>query len=371
VTATATAGAPAPAAQPTQVLASVPPTLIPGNAPTTTEARPIDLRQVFAALSDLKANPGHEEARQVLAALTNITMTGSNSLPATGVLRENWLGELYQGIGYEREYITLGTLGTDIHAAGKKGFRTKRGTSGTPIAGPDGIPNAGTWAGNKAEINSYNGFTQTAASTLLRFAVGNDIGREFYDLPGGAEVVEAFLKLLIEDYLYWSDTNALAAIVTAAGTPVAPATAKFSAAYPDAIGQVIQGILAVKAKKTDQRRDIPTFGILNAAAYEDIAYAAGGEENMPAFVSLALSTNSEGTADGSVQLVQGDIGIDDTPAVLVGAKRAIEFDELPGGPLHVDALHLANGGIDRAVHGYLQTFVPRTEAFVLIGTADV
>lgn len=52
------------------------------------------------------------------------------------------------------------------------------------------------------------------------------------------------------------------------------------------------------------------------------------------------------------------------------SRRAIEFDELPGGPLQIDALELAKGGIDRAVHGYLQKFVVRPEAIVTVGVAD-
>jgi len=360
------AGAPAPAPVPATLLAGAP-----GAPAATTTPRPVELGTLFAAFQRVRSHTGSAEDETLLAALTDIKISGSGALPASGVLRENWLGELYNGIPYEREYITLGTLGTAITAAGKKGFRVKRGTSGSPIAGPDGIPNGGTWAGNKAEINSYAGHSSTIASTLLRFAVGDDIGREFYDLPGGEESVEAFLKLLLEDHLYWSDTNALGAWVTAAGTPVAPATALYSTAYPDSVGMVIQGILAVKAKKADGRRDVPTFGILNEVAYQDVAYAAGGPENLPAFVSLVLSTNSEGLADGNVQLVQGDTGIDDTASVIIGAKRAIEFDELPGGPLKVDALDLAKGGIDKAVHGYLQTFVVRPEAVVLVGVADV
>jgi hypothetical protein len=351
-----------------QPAATIPATLRTTDA-AQVEARAVDSRQVLAAISDYKANPGDAAAMQVLAALTDIKLTGSGSLPgSTSLLQPAWLGALYQGVPYVREYITLGNLGTNIAAGGKKGFKISRGTSGTPIEGPDGIPNGGTWAGNKAEINSYNGFTTALTSTLRRFAVGHDIAREFFDLPGGAEFVEAFLQLVLEDHLYWSDTSALADIVTAAGTPVAPAT--YPADYPDAMGMLIQGILAVKARKADGRRDVPTFAIANELAFAELLYAAGGPENLPEFVSIAVSTNSNGTADGNVQVVQGDIGVEDTAAVIVGAKKAIEFDELPGGPLVVDALEVAKGGIDRAVHGYLQTFVVRPEAIKLIGVAD-
>jgi hypothetical protein len=377
VTATTTAaGAPAPATEQHVTAGAVPATMLPGApaAPARTEDRGPDTRHVLAAIAAFKADPGDRAAEQVLAALTDITLTGTNSLPGNGsnsLLQPAWLGALYQGVPYEREYIQLGNLGTDITAGGKKGFQVKRGTSGTPIAGPDGIPNGGDWAGNKAEINSYNGHTSPITSTLDRFAVGNDIAREFYDLPGGAEFVEAFLSLILEDHLFWSDTKALEKIVAAAGAPIAPTTAAYSTAYPEAVGMLIQGILAVKARKADGRRDVPTFAIVNELAYEEMAYAAGGEEALPAFVSLVVTTASRGTVDGNVQVVQGDIGIADTAAVIVGAQRAIEFDELPGGPLRVDALEVAKGGIDRAVHGYLQTFIPRPSAIVAVGTADV
>ncbi|MBN9141084.1 hypothetical protein [uncultured Microbacterium sp.] len=346
---------------PQTVLASAPQT------PATTTPRPVDLRQVFASIAAVKADPGDQENTQVLAALTDIKISGANALPTTDVLRPNWVGQMYDGIPYEREYINLGNLGTDISAAGKKGFKVKRGTTGSPIPSPAGIPNGGDWAGNKTEINSYNGFTQTAVSALRRFAVGHDIAREFYDLPGGAEVVEAFLKLVLEDHLYWSDMWALFDLQSAAGIPIAAGT--YPTDYPAALGQLIQGILAVKARKADGRRDVPTFAIANDEAYAQLVYAAGGEQHLPAFVKIAISTNSSGTVDGDIQVVQGDTGITGSPSVIVGAKRAVEFDELAGGPLIVNALELAKGGIDRAVHGYLQTFPVRDEAVVIIGTA--
>jgi hypothetical protein len=340
------------------------------GVPNTLAAKPaitapkVDLQQVFAAISTMRTNPHDEGARQVLAALSDIKISGAGALPAAGVLRENWLGALYQGIPYIRQYITLGKTGTDITAAGKKGYKVHRGTSGAPV---DSYASTGSWNGNKAAIGSGTGWTETAASTLARFAFGEDIAREFYDLPGGAEVIEAFLKLIAEDHLVWSDDLALAAWVTAAGAPVAPSAA-IPEDYPEALGLLMQGILAVKAKKSDNRRDKPTFAILNEAAYTELTFTPF--EKIPEYIKFSVSTDQEGTADGDVRLVVGDIGIEDTPAVLVGAQTAIEFDELGNGPLYVDALNIANGGIDKAVHGYLQTFVVRPEAVVLVGTAD-
>ena len=368
----------APAQEPNQegasnVTATAAPTTIPGVPQVlaaehaTTEPRPVDRRQVFAAIAAVRANPNDRESVQVLADLQDIKFDGDGALPAAGVIRPNWLGKLDEG-SYEREYIDLGNHGTDISAGGKSGYKIKRGTAAQPIAGPAGIPNGGNWAGNKSDINSYAGRTQLIGSSQRRFAVGDDIAREFYDLPGGAEVVDSFISLLQEDYLYWSDMWALYDLIYTAGAPVAAKA--YPTDYPVAVGMLIQGILAVKKRKGDGRRDVPTFAIANDDAYEALAYAAGGAEHLPAFVNLAISTASSGTVDGNVTVVQGDNGITGSQSVTVGAKRGIDFDELPGGPLSINALDLARGGVDKAVHGYLQTFTRRPEAFVTIGAAE-
>lgn len=318
--------------------------------------------QILAAIATLRSNPGDSAAHQVLAALQNITIGGSGSLTSPGVMQPNWVGELADGLAYVRQYVPLHKLGTNITAEGKKGFKIARGTSGSPLVNFDG-----SWAGNKTDIPSGVGRTSTQSSTLDRFAFGADIGREFYDLPGGIEVLDAFLKLVLEDHLYWSDQKALALIQATAGAPVAPKT--FPTDYPGTLGMILQGILAVKRPKADNRRDKPTYAILNPVAYEELLYTPF--ENVPEFIKFAVNTDGTGTADGDVIVVEGETGIEDTPSVIVGADYAIEFDELAGGPIHVDALEIAKGGIDRAVHGYLQKFVRRPEALVLIGTADV
>lgn len=355
--------------KPAEVTASavtpVPPTMTPTAPAATTNSRQPDTAKVLAALKSLRTTPNDASAVQVLAALGDIPMAGANALPASGVLRENWLGPLYQGVPYQREYINLCNLGTDITAAGKAGFRVFRGTDGAP----GDAPGAGAWAGFPSDINGYQGSTDILRSTLARFAIGNSIDRALFDLPGGSEVVASFLQLIIEDYLVWSDERARQTIISQA-VPVVAATAKYPTNYPAALGQLIQGILAVKAKKSDKRRDVPTFAIANDSAFEALAYAAGGEQNLPAFVKLALSTSGAGTVDGDVTVVNGDTGITGSASVVVGASLGIDFDELAGGPLVIDALELARGGIDKATHGYLQTYVKRPEAFAHIGTPD-
>lgn len=349
---------------------AVPATARSGAPLATVNARQTDLQTVFAAFAAAKdgfkfGGTAPEDATAVLAALSDITLTGPGSLPAGGdVLQENWVGQLYQGIPYERQYINLGTLGSGITAAGKKGYTLERGTAGAPVQHFDG-----SWAGNKTPIKSGVGFTASQVSELFRFAFGVDIAREFFDLPGGAEVVEAFLRLIVEDHLVWSDEIALDTWVQVAGAPIAPRVypGVDGHDYAGSMGQLIQGVLAVKAKKADGRRDTPTFAIANELAYEEMIYTP--KDLVPEFVTFGANTSEGITADG-LRIVVGDTGIEDTPSVIVGSSKAVEFDELAGGPLHIDALDLARGGVDKAIHGYLQRFIVRPEAVVHIGVAD-
>lgn len=345
--------------------ATVPSTLTPPVPAGQTSPRDISLSQVLASIVALKTNPMDDGARAVLAAMADVPMTGAGALPGAGVLRENWLGKLYQGIPYVRQFIQLGTLGTDITAAGKAGFRVFRGTNGAA----SNIPGQGAWGGFPNQLNGYQGSSDVLRSVLSRFALANAIDRAYTDLPGGEEALASFLQLVIEDHLIWSDRIAREDLISQA-VPVAAATAKYPDNYPAALGQLIQGILSVKKRKNDQRNDVPTFAIANDAAFEQLAYAAGGDQNLPEFVSIALSTAGTATVDGNVEVVNGDTGITGTPSVVVGAQAAIDFDELPNGPLVIDALELARGGFDKATHGYLQRFWKRPEAFAHIGTPD-
>ncbi|KNY07921.1 hypothetical protein [Microbacterium sp. GCS4] len=349
-----------------EVTASAVPATQRKGAPTiTTTERERDHRDVFAALAAIKRNRHDSDALEVLAAFSDITVGGANALPTGGdVLRPNWLGKLYQGIPYEREYIDLATLGTDISLGGKAGYTIHRGTAADPLDRFDG-----SWAGNKAAIKSGVARTLKKASSLDRFAFGNDIGREFWDLPGGEEVIEEYIALIVEDHLRWSDELALDVIRTVAGDPIAPTEYPGVAGhdFPDALGQMIQGIMAVKRKKADGRKDVPTFVIANEAAYEELLYTP--KDLVPEFVKFSASTDGEGNADG-LRLVMGDTGVENTPSVIVGSGKAIDFDEIAGGPLKIDALDLPRGGVDKAVHGYLQTFIVRPEAIVHIGIED-
>ncbi|WP_144719248.1 hypothetical protein [Agrococcus jejuensis] len=329
-----------------------------GNAVAPTTATEADVQKaeelganaVFAAMTAVMHGHGSEKAQaeQMLAALSDIKHTGSGALPATGVLQPAWIGEAWKGRAYQRKYITLGTQGT-IAAMDAKGFVLDQGTALVQ-----------EWAGNKTQLPTGTASTSLVASVLTKYGFAADIAREFFDLPGGEEVIAAFWRGVLESYARITDRKALSFIVQAAGAPVAAAT--YPTDYPAALGMLMQGILAI-----EDAEDTPTFAIMNTAAYQQALFT--GHEKIPEFVNFDFGTKGEGTADG-FRVVRGDIGIENTPAVLVGSKQGIRFNEIGETPIQVDALDVARGGVDRAAVGYLQTLIERPASFVLIGTAD-
>ena len=64
----------------------------------------------------------------------------------------------------------------------------------------------------------------------------------------------------------------------------------------------------------------------------------------------------------------GTLGDHMTYNSVIDAKNAIEFREQGTTPIQLDALDIAKGGVDKAVIGYMETFVVRPESLVLIGT---
>lgn len=335
---------------------------------------------LLASLSPRLTGDAATVATTLLAALNNINLSGGQTGSANGQVlsnigQPNWLGIVNPARTYTPQFMSLGIEGSDISLHGKVGFDVKRGTSGSEQT-LAAAATAGEYAGAGAAVASDKFFSGTRSSSLHRFAKGEAFDRAWFDLAGGEQFIAAALALLDEEANYWADDKARALWVTTAGTAVAPKalTAILGAdnplvdSYPPALARVVQGVVALRLPGADGRSDVPTFAIVNQIAYEQLAYY-GFVNDLNKF-EANVGTNRVGSIDG-LSVVVGDIGIDDTAAAIVGCDYALQFDTLPGGVLHVDALELANGNVDRAVHAYLQTFVAREQAAVLVGTADV
>src|SRR5690606_33749411 len=126
----------------------------PASTPAaTTQPRPVDLRTLFAAMNRARVRQATQEnmtllashsaalggspdqiASTLMAALSDIKISGTNALPVGGAaIQPNWVGQIDQGITYERQYVPLAKTGTNITAEGKKGYKVKRGTASSPV----------------------------------------------------------------------------------------------------------------------------------------------------------------------------------------------------------------------------------------------
>ena len=368
VTATATEPGQTPAsALPNTLLAGAPT----GAAPDAAKDKEIDLGSIFAAMESLRSGGGDREAAAtLLAALSDIKaeaaggLTGANS----GVLQPAWVGRLWQGRRYVRKYLDLAThLYGGIQLGGRKGFKLDQGTA---LVTP--------WAGNKTDIGSGNGTTSVFSSTRRQYGWAADVAREWFDLEGGAEVIQALFEGVIDSYAKITDEDALKDIFTAASKTaaaldrlVAPATlpagTPANSQYYPAYVQLIQAIEAIS-----DANDTPAFAVVNPVAWAQLLYTP--KELLPEFVSLSLTAGSgEANLDGKVKVVKAPQSFfagttAANPQVLAGAKNAIEFREQGTTPIQLDALDIAKGGVDKAVIGYMETFVVRPESLVLIGT---
>lgn len=315
-----------------------------------------DAREVFTLMAS--AMQGDEEARTLLAALTDIKTAPATAGTLGAVIQPAWLGEVWAQKTYQRRYMPLINQG-QIVAQDEKGFTVSAGTE--PVQ---------PWSGNKTAVPSSSGTTNAVSSTFQRWGWAADIAREFFDIPGNTPVIEAFLRLVNNSYARVTDKWTLAQLVASATTvapasyPALPSGAKD---YPVAVKQLIQGVNIVSADPVD---DTPAFAIVNAAAWDQIIYTP--QDSLPAWMKLSFGIQTQdGSADGNVRVVRGDIGIANTPAVLVGARDAAHVNELGGAsPLNLSALDIANGGIDRSVIGYTQFMAEYAAALVRVGVAD-
>lgn len=333
------------------------PVTLGGNVATKNDE--IEPSAVFSAMHAVKNSMSGQsaDAETLLAALSDITVntTGGLTTSASGVLQPAWVGKLWQGKRYQRKYIDLvNHLYGGIQLGGRKGFTLDQGTALVQH-----------WAGNKTELPTGKGTTGTKGSSLRKYGYGADVAGEWFDLEGGAEVIQAFFEGVIDSYAEITDADALEDIMTVAlANVLTPGT--FPTEYPAAMGTLIDAIEAVQDGGDD-----PTFALVNPVAWRQLIQTP--KDLVPEFVSFNFATGGEGTADGKVQVRKAPasafVGLDPTEiAVVAGAKNGLELREQGTTPIQVEALNIAKHGVDKAVVGYLETFVVRPESFVAFGT---
>lgn len=281
----------------------------------------------FAQVANTLQQMFRGEAPSAAFALADIT----SSAFTPDVSQPGWLGELWSGASYVRTIIPLINSKALTHHK-MVGWRWTA------------KPQVGPWVGDKVEIPTNTPATEPVEVNALRLAAGWDFDRKFVDF-NDAEFMRSFLEASVDDYRFKSDQIAGAFVVANATQVVGSA--------PDMLRAVARGNLAVYRGT----RSNATFALVNAEDMESLLDFTGLD--VPAFLStLGIDPNNF-------------VPTDFVPAgtVVVGHKSAVDFYELPGSPVRVNALDLARGGIDHAVYGYHAESLAKAAGLVKVAWA--
>lgn len=374
-TVTATATPEAPASVPTTQNA-VPSTLLASDGtPAAAVTKAYELGTIYAAMNTLRVGGSAdvEAAHTLLAALADIKVETAGGLTGTnsGVIAPAWVGQVWQGRSYVRRFLDLVVHNYGgISIGGRKGFKIDQGTALVDH-----------WAGNKAAVPTGTASTSLISATRRQYGYAADIAREFFDLEGGEAVIGAFIQGVVDSYAKITDQDAVEDLIGAATGAVsdkgvitldgsrinAPGT-DYPTEYPFAAALLIDAIDSVV-----DADDEPGFALMNRAAWRQLRFTP--KDALPEYVTLAVKGTGEADADGVIakrapEALFDAAGFDNTqPAVVAGARTAVEFREQGQTPIRLDALDIARGGVDKAVIGYMETFIVRPEALQAFGTA--
>lgn len=330
-------------------------TRAPAGLPTTRTSRPAE--PGFREIVRLLAAAGRQQpegkmfatlehlsprATQLFAALSDITPGAASVNDVMQV--PQWLGEVWDGRIYQQRYVPL-LDHKDLTAMEIKGWKWVI------------KPEVGPYAGNKAAVPSNAPTTEPYVLTPTRIAGAHDIDRIFRDF-NVEEFWTSYWAAMAESYA--RQTDGVASTLLLENAPyVAPGAVP--AGVSKAASYIVDGALAIIDTA------LPTFAIVSKDLYRDLLLTR--TEDVLAYLNLALGLEAGSVA--SFSIVPGATG---WPAdtVVVGAKPAATIYELPGTPIRVEALNIANGGIDTGLFGYIAAGFNDDNGLALVsGTAPV
>lgn len=289
---------------------------------------------LFATIA--QAHRNHD--KDLMAALSDIT--SSEHTPF--VTAPAFVGELWEGLGYERQYIPLFNH-ADLTSWVINGWRWLV------------KPEVGAYLGDKTEVPSNEPTTQAVQIEAERFAGAHDIDRKFRDF-GDTGFIESYYRAMTESYAEVTDVAVLDQVLSElTATPVGT----LPSGVPVGLVAIVRGYL--KVLRATRRR--PTFALVSDALFEQMLYTPATD--VTPYLEQLLGTPG-GFEDGFIRPTV-DLAPDQ---VLVGVKDAVTVHELGGGtPIRVDALDIAKGGEDHGVFGYLGVNIHREDGLALIDTA--
>lgn len=298
----------------TPAAAAAAPLAITGNDTGRPAEAISDLGGFYAALT--QRAQGGRLPPELTAALLDITQT------SVGVDLEQpaWIGQLWDGVSYQRKIVPLFGPVKKLTSYKVTGWRW--GTK----------PAVAAYAGDKTDVPSNAVTTDPFSTPASRLAGAHDIDRKFRDF-NDTEFFQAYYEAMTESYARLSDDAALAAALAGATDEATPA-------YPGFLGAIAAGVSAID----DETGAGSTFVIANKA--DLIPYVLETTNfDLPAMlevigVDLSRIVTHSGMTAGHV---------------LVGTAPAMDYYELPGSPIRVEAIDMVKGGIDAGVFGYYAT----------------
>lgn len=315
-----------------------------------------------------KAAPANEGLNTVMAQLSSAAKSGSRSLFAEVMKREDakavtslfaalddvkfdsagsvgintaqpqWLGELWTGRTYERKFIPLISSG-QMTALTMQAWRwtTK--------------PSVEVWTGNKTAVPSNVPATESFEVTGVRYAGAHDYAREFVDF-GRNDVIESALRGMVESYAKITDEATLTALLAGA-TEVEAGSATTQVAW----NRIMDGVEEILPYA------IPTFAIVAKDLYRELLLTTSNDALAYLNASLGLE-NGTGAGFSIVPSATMEAG-----TVLVGAREAATSFELGGSPIRAEATDMVLGGFDIGLFGYHAAAVTNENAIALVAPA--
>lgn len=252
-----------------------------------------------------------------------------------------WVGELWSGKTYSRRYADLVASGalTSYKVEGWKWSAR---------------PTVAEWAGDLAEIHSSVATTEPYSVNAQYLAGGFKVSREYVDL-GSPEFIQGMYTAAAEDYARKSDLKVLAAI-QANATPVEGGSVPTG--VNSTMARIVDGVIEMIDFAT------PSFALVSTDLYRDVLLTRNDDSLK--YLSSALGFE-EGSVGGFRLLPSADLA---AGTVIVGAKEAVQFFELPGSPIRVSAIDVQHGAFDEAVHGYYAIVVHDERGLVSVTSAD-
>ena len=315
-------------------------TYVPGPAAQPWQARPVQALGLDEAIERITAGWRHGGAEGALrAALTDI-VPPVNVGQQQSLFRPQWLGELWQTSYHERPLIDV-ISHAPLNSFTVSGFQVNQ-----PVFGVD------VYAGNKGPVPSPGGYGVTPVSaTATRIAGAHDIDRAFIDLGDGS-FVSSYFRYQAENYAVLTE-NQVETWLAADATTLPPAGATDVLTALDVLAQYFANLgggarMSFVAIAPDLWSDL--IGTKNL----DAPWLYGGS------ASLVGGTATVGGI--SIFLAQGVAA----GTIMAGDRRAATFYEWKNPPLGIQAVNIANGGIDLGVFGYVAHLVNNPAALVTI-----